>query len=123
MHVLSLLFPLPIGVYLQKQSPNLCKLLGGLSEIAQLKEGEVRLFQCFLDTQRMICQPENPNPLREDEVILELIAGGGHRRKYPRTNVATVDPLHQLFVPNDPEQTGEKMIYAILYMYVRTRMW
>ena len=55
----------------------------------------------------MICQPENPNPLREDEEVLELVPGGGHRRRRPHTRVKTEDPLHQLFVPNDPKQTGE----------------
>ena len=102
-------------MYLQKQSPNLCELIGseGFSQIAQLKEGEVRLFQCFLDTRRMICRPENPNPLREDEDVLELVAGG-HRRKKPRGKVKTVDPLYQIFVPNDPKQTGEWTYACIL---------
>ena len=106
------------ATYLQKQSPNLCELIGseGFSRVAQLKEAEVRLFQCFLDTRRMTSRPENPNPLREDEDVLELVAGGGHRRKKQRTKVKTEDPLHQLFVPNDPKQTGEWIYASCIYI-------
>ena len=63
----------------------------------------------------MISRPENPNPLREDEDVLELVAGGRQRRKKPRAKVKTEDPLHQLFVSNDPKQTGECMSNCTMY--------
>ena len=49
---------------------------------------------------------EHPNPLRDDEVVLELAPGGGHRPRY-RGGSKKVDPLYQLFVP-DNQQTGKK---------------
>ena len=66
----------------------------------------MRLFRCFLDTRLMLCRPENPNPLRADEEVLELVPGGGHRRKQPSARVKPVDPLHQLFLPDDPRTVG-----------------
>ena len=57
----------------------------------------------------MVCRPENPNPLRADEEVLELVPGGGHRRRKPKVKVKTVDPLYQLFVPDDPKQTGKEI--------------
>lgn len=100
-------------------SPTLCNLIGAedFAKLANLKEAEIRLFQCFLDTQLMICQPENPNPLRADEDVLELVPGGGHRRRNLRGKVKTVDPLHQLFVLDDPKQTGEWIDVIIHYNF------
>ena len=96
-------------------SINLTNLIGGeeFPQLAKLEEGEIRLFQCFLDTQLMTERPENPNPLRGDEIVLELAPGGGHRRRQPRGRTDTVDPLHQLFVPKDPKQTGEWGMFGI----------
>ena len=62
----------------------------------------------------MVSCPENPNPIRDDEEVLKLVPGGGHRRKQPKVKVKTVDPLYQLFVPDDPKQTGKN-----IRMYVR----
>ena len=96
------------ALFVQRGSPNLCELIGSgeFSELARLREEEVRLFQCFLDTRLMLCRPENPNPLRADEEVLELVPGGGHRRKQPSARVKPVDPLHQLFLPDDPRTVG-----------------
>lgn len=92
-------------------STTLCEFIGAddFAELAKLREEEIRLFQCFLDTQLMVCRPENPNPLRADEEILELVPGGGHRRRKPKVKVKTVDPLYQLFVPDDSKQTGKEI--------------
>ena len=99
---------LVIFLFAQIQSPSLCNLIGGENfvRVARLQEPEIRLFQCFLDTRLMISRPENPNPLRADEEVLELVPGGGHRRKRPRKNIKTVDPLHQLFLQDDHKHTG-----------------
>lgn len=90
------------------QSPTLCNLVGtdDFSQVAKLREQEIRLFQCFLDTRLMISRPENPNPLREDEEVLELVPGGGHRRKKHRRNIKMMDPLHQLFLPEETQRIG-----------------
>ena len=109
LHVYTFYTLIESNTPIQTQSHTLCELIGTeqFYQLARLQEAEIRLFQCFLDTRQMICQPENPNPLREDEEVLELVPGGGHRRRRPHTRVKTEDPLHQLFVPNDPKQTGE----------------
>ena len=98
-------------------STPLCECIGAadFAKLAQLTEKEIKLFQCFLDTRLMVCRPENPNPIRADEEILELVPGGGHRRQQLKVKVKTVDPLYQLFVPDDPKQTGKDM-----YTYVVT---
>ena len=61
----------------------------------------------------MVSYPENPNPMRDNEEVLQLVPGGGNRRKQPKVKVKTIDPLYQLFVPGDPKQTGKN-----IYMYV-----
>ena len=95
---------------MQVSSPILCNVIGGeeFSQCAQLDEGEIRLIQCFLDPQLMRKVEEHPNPLRDDEVVLELVQGGGHRPR--RRGGSKVDPLHQLFVPDNPQQVGKKLL-------------
>ena len=76
------------------------------SQLAKLRESEVRLFQCFLDTRLMLCRPEDPNSLRADEEVLEMTPGGRLRRKKPQVRPKKVDPLHELFLPSDSTKTG-----------------
>ena len=73
-------------------------------QLAKLQESEVRLFQCFLGTQPMVCRPEHPNTLRPNEEILELAPDGEFRRRQPQDRNEMVDPLYSLF--NYPEQIG-----------------
>ena len=65
---------------------------------------------------------EDPNPLRDDEVVLELLPGGGHRLRR-RGGSKKVDPLYQLFVPDNPEQTGKELTVVIFFFLVFVQPW
>ena len=91
--------------------------LSQLSKLARLRESEIRLFQCFLDTRLMQCRPEDPNTLRLDEEVLELGPGGRLRRKQPRGRHKMVDPLHELFHPTDPTTIGALVSVSHTFMH------
>ena len=82
--------------------------MGGQLSTYLREEGYIRLIQCFLNPQLMLCHPESPNPLREDTPVLELVAGGGHRTLERRGK--KVDPLYQLFMPTNHQQIGELIV-------------
>ena len=68
------------------------------------EEGYIRLIQCFLCPDLMLNRKEVPNVLREDQAVLELTSDGRHRPI--RRGGNEMDPVHDLFVPENPEQQG-----------------
>lgn len=52
----------------------------------------------------MICCPEVPNPVADDQPVIELTEGGGHRT-IPRKGKKE-DPLYNLFVCGKNEKHG-----------------
>ena len=52
----------------------------------------------------MIHLPEAPNPVSDDQPVIALIAGGGHRT-IPRKGKKE-DPLYNLFVCEEKEKKG-----------------
>ena len=89
-------------------SQLLCNVMGGQLATYLREEGYIRLIQCFLNPQLMLCHPESPNPLREDTPVLELVPGVGHRTLERKGK--KVDPLHQLFMPTSQQQMGEHIV-------------
>ena len=68
------------------------------------EERYICLVKCFLDCKDMIKVPEPPNPVRDDEQVLELGPDGlPHTR---RRSGELCDPLHELFMPNKKKQQG-----------------
>ena len=67
------------------------------------EEGYIRLVQCFLHPSLMVHRKESPNPLTEQHV-LELGVDG--RPQVIQRQGTYVDPLYQLFVPDQPEEQG-----------------
>lgn len=102
------LFPCQIlthGVIFQVSSDLLCNVVGGQLVPYLMEEGYIRLIQAFLNPGLMVHRPEAPNPLREDEQVLELDPGGRHR-PLQRSGVPLADPLYLLFFPDNPQQQG-----------------
>ena len=66
----------------------------------------IQLIRCFLVPTPMIQQKESPNPLTEQEV-LELVEDG-RVEVLQRTGIQ-VDPIYQLFVPNEGDKIGTIM--------------
>ena len=66
---------------IQRESPTLSNEIKKekFARQAKLRMQEIHLFQCFLDTRLMICQPEEGKP---------------------QTLPKEMDPLHQLFTDN-----------------------
>ena len=79
----------------QVTSKLLCKVMGDQLATYLCEEGCIRLIQCFLNPQLMLCHPESPNPLH----VLELVPRGGHLTLERRGK--KVDPLYQLFMPTN----------------------
>ena len=69
------------------------------------EEGYIRLIQCFLNPDLMLNRPESPNPLADDQQVLELVPGGG-AKPIKRRGQTKEDPLHSLFVFNEDEKQG-----------------
>ena len=63
------------------------------------EEGCIRLMQCFLNPQLMLCHLESPKPL------WELVAEGT-KPKLEREE-KEIDLLYQLFIPKEHQQIGE----------------
>ncbi len=89
----------------QIKSETLCYVVDGQLLPYLKEEGYIRLIQCFLNPGMMLQVEESPNPLRDDEQVIELTREGGHR-PVQRQGVK-VDPLYQLFVPQDPDKEGQ----------------
>lgn len=67
------------------------------------EEGYIRLIQCFLQPNLMLRCEESPNALAEQQVL--QLGPDGRPKVMPRPG-KQVDPLHQLFVPDNPEEIG-----------------
>ena len=67
------------------------------------EEGYIRLIQCFLQPDLMLQRKESPNSLTERQV-LEL--GPDGKARVIQQQGAHRDPLYQLFVPTQPDDTG-----------------
>ena len=63
------------------------------------EKGCIRLIQCFLDPELMICHPESPKPFQESVL-------GGNYHRLDREGKKN-DHLYQLFTPNEHQQIGE----------------
>ena len=75
------------------------------------EEGYVRIIQCFLNPELMLKCPESPNPLADDEEVLEL-HGRGHRPT-KRSAQTKEDPLHALFFRTNESKQGNNMYITI----------
>ena len=95
---------------MQRVSPTLCNIIGedSFCKLANLSVHEVRLFKSFLDTSNIISVPEDPDPLRHDEEVLELLPNGRHRRKSRAAKSNMVDPLYELFLPPPSSPIGKQ---------------
>ncbi len=83
----------------------LCNIMGGQEMSHYLREeGYIRIIQCFLLPDLMIQRKEGPNALTEQDV-LELDKEG--RPRVIERAGTQVDPLYQLFMPDNPDQIGE----------------
>ena len=69
------------------------------------EEGCIRLIQCFLNPELMICRPE---PLQD------LVLGGSYRTLVLGRE-GKIDHLYQLFTPNEHQQTGEDFGQCLVY--------
>lgn len=65
-------------------SELLCNVVGGQLAPYLQEEGYIRLIQCFLDPRLMLCCPESITTMEKE-----------------------IDPIYQLFVPNEHQQIGE----------------
>ena len=101
-------------IFMQRVSPTLCKIIGedSFCQLANLRVHEVRLFKSFLDTSNLISEPEEPDPLRHDQEVLELLPNGRHRRKSRATTSNMVDPLYELFLPPPSSPIGKQDILS-----------
>lgn len=95
----------------QIKSDTLCYVVDGQLLPYLKEEGYVRLIQSFLNPGLMLQKEESPNPLREDEQVLELTGDGRHQPV--RRGGVMVDPLYQLFVPEDPEKEGQSLVLIV----------
>ena len=74
------------------------------------EEGYIRLIQCFLCPDLMLNRKEVPNVLREDQPVLEFTLDG--RPRPIRRGGNETDPVHDLFLPENPKQQGD-LIYFL----------
>ena len=72
------------------------------------EEGYIRLIQCFLNPRLMLERKENPNSLTERQVM-EIGADGRPHLLQRGGAGPQVDPVYQLFVPDNPEDIGTLM--------------
>ena len=94
----------------QVKSDALCNMVDG-TLLPYLKEdGYIRLIQCFLNPGLMLQREESPNPLRDDETVIELTADGRHRPV--QRDGEKADPLYELFVPKDPQNEGDRLFFT-----------
>ena len=78
--------------------------MGGQEMSNYLKEeGYIRIIQCFLQPNLMLHRKESPNSLTERQVLELGVDGKAQVLQRPG---AHVDPLYQLFVPDQPEDIG-----------------
>ncbi len=86
------------------ESPLLCNIVGGQELGEDLREeGYIRLLQCFLNPALMIQRKEAPNALT-DQQVLQL--GPDGRPRVMTKAGHQVDPIYQLFVPDQVNQLG-----------------
>lgn len=67
------------------------------------EKGYVRLIQCFLQPGLMLQCQETPNALTEQQVLHLGLDG---RTRILHRQGTQMDPIHQLFVPNNPNELG-----------------
>lgn len=85
-------------------SPLLCNVIGAPDMSNYLREeGYIRLIQCFLLPSLMLQRKESPNSLTEHQVMELDPEGRPHVLQRPGTQV---DPIYQLFVPDNQDQLG-----------------
>lgn len=72
------------------------------------QKGCIRLIQCFLNPQMMLCRPESPQRLSD------LVFTEGHRRS--ERGGEEIDLLHQLFIPSENHQLGENVVHCCVAM-------
>ena len=68
------------------------------------EKGCIRLIQCFLNPELMICHPESPKPLKD------LVLGSSYHRLDREGK--KIDHLYQLFIPIEHQQIGEISVNA-----------
>lgn len=87
-------------------SPLLCNVVGGQDMSHYLREeGYIRLIQCFLQPGLMLERKESPNSLTERQV-LEL--GSEGKVQVMQRQGPQMDPVYQLFQPDNPEELGRQ---------------
>ena len=81
-------------------SELLCNAIG--NELAPYigEEGCIRLIQCFLNPQLMLCHPEPPKPLSV------MVSGAKPRHTVDREE-KKIDHLYEFFTRNEHQQIGE----------------
>ena len=91
----------------QVKSDTLCNMMDGTLQPYLKEDSYIRLIQCFLNPGLMLWREESPNPLRDDEAVIELTADGQHRPI--QRDGEKADPLYELFVPKDPNSEGKSL--------------
>ena len=81
-------------------SELLCNAIGNKLAPYIGEEGCIRLIQCFLNPQLMLCHPEPPKPLSE------MVPGAKPRHTVDREE-KKIDHLYQFFTRNEHQQIGE----------------